>query len=99
MSDHIINTIALAVGPYCGDDVPEEHDVYTARCVMTCLRRAGYAIVPLAATRAMVAAGRVYDEYLAAQGIAAPSGGKTGTGLTEGKSPTPQGDAPERNPA
>lgn len=32
--------------------------------------------------------------HLVAQGIAAPSGGKTGTGLTEGKSPTPTGDAP-----
>jgi len=30
----------------------------------------------------------------AAQGIAAPTGGKTGTGLTVGKSPTPSGDAP-----
>lgn len=33
-------------------------------------------------------------EIRRAQGIAAPSGGKTGTGLTVGKSPTPQGDAP-----
>lgn len=30
-----------------------------------------------------------------AQGIAAPSGGETGTGSTEGKSPVPAGNAPE----
>lgn len=53
----LIQTIARTLGPYVGDEEPDEAHLWAAHNIVTVLGKLGYAIVPREPTREMIKAG------------------------------------------